>query len=37
MIGRMGHDLAIGLLSVRILDQLDRLSKAEQRFQFIAT
>jgi hypothetical protein len=31
MIGRVGHDLAVGLLLVRRFDQLDRLLKIEQR------
>src|SRR5215468_613123 len=36
MIWRVGHDLAVRLLSVGVFDQFDRLLEIEQRSQFIA-
>src|SRR5262245_28378623 len=37
MIGRMGHDLALRLLPVRVFDQLDGFLEIEQRSQLITT
>jgi hypothetical protein len=30
MVGRMRHNLSLGLLPMRLLDQLDRFTKLEQ-------